>query len=91
MIPVRHIRQDIFSVEDFGVLESCFSHFIHFCYKLKIYDLFHSAILQLHTKDPSIRVHGIKDVGAFVHRTPSVTFVHLNIINILKEVKCLLK
>lgn len=38
VIPVRHVRQDIFSVEDFGVLKSCFSYFIHFCYKLKIYD-----------------------------------------------------
>ena len=26
VIPVRHVRQDIFSVEDFGVLKSCFSY-----------------------------------------------------------------
>ena len=39
-------------------------------------------MLQLHAKDPSLRVHGIKDVGAFVHRTLSVTHVHLNIIHI---------
>ena len=36
VIPVRHVRQDIFSVEDFRVLESCFSYFIHFCSKLKL-------------------------------------------------------
>lgn len=78
VIPVRHVRQDIFSVEDFGVLKSCFSYFIHFCY---------SCMLQLHAKDPSLRVHGIKDLGAFVHRTLSVTYVHLNIIHIWKEVK----
>lgn len=79
VIPVRHVRQDIFSVEDFGVLKSCFSYFIHFCFKLKIYDFirpFYSCMLQLHAKDPSLRVHGIKDVGAFVHRTLSVTYVH---------------
>lgn len=73
VIPVRRVRQDIFSVEDFGVLKSCFSYFIHFCY---------SCMLQLHAKDPSLRVHGIKDVGAFVHRTLSVTYVHSNIIHI---------
>ena len=90
VIPVRHVRQDIFSVEDFGVLKSCFSYFIHFCFKLKIYDFirpFYSCMLQLHAKDPSLRVHGIKDVGAFVHRTLSVTYVHSNIIHIWKEVK----
>lgn len=49
VIPVRHVRQDIFSVEDFGVLKSCFSYFIHFCYKLKIYDFirpFYSCMLE---------------------------------------------
>ena len=51
VIPVRHVRQDIFSVEDFGALKSCFSYFIYFCYKLKIYDFirpFYSYMLQLH-------------------------------------------
>ena len=35
--PCKTCQTRYLSIEDFGVLKSCFSYFIHFCYKLKIY------------------------------------------------------
>lgn len=55
---MRHIRKDVFSVEDFCVLESCFSYcsFLLHTQDYFVTDFINPCILLLHAEDPSIRV-----------------------------------
>ena len=55
---MRHIRKGVFSVEDFCVLESCFSYcsFLLHTQDYFMTDFINPCILLLHAEDPGIRV-----------------------------------